>query len=230
MFDLAGDDAIQFGLGEPDFQPPPLAIKAFSRAMEEGRNKYTTTAGLPELRKKIAETWHHRDPHLDERNVCITMSGTNALLDIFLALVNPGDNVLIPEPYFPLYPTDVVLCGGEANMYPCHFENGFVPTIDDLQSRVDGNTVAVLYNFPSNPTGGNVNESQRDALVDFARRNDLWLITDEVYDKIVYDSEHVSFLGAGYDKVIMINSFSKTFAMTGWRIGYLLSQIGRAHV
>jgi len=223
MFDLAGDDAIQFGLGEPDFQPPPLAIKAFSRAMEEGRNKYTTTAGLPELRKKIAETWHHRDPHLDERNVCITMSGTNALLDIFLALVNPGDNVLIPEPYFPLYPTDVVLCGGEANMYPCYFENGFVPTIDDLQSRVDGNTVAVLYNFPSNPTGGNVNESQRDALVEFARRNDLWLITDEVYDKIVYDSEHVSFLGAGYDKVIMINSFSKTFAMTGWRIGYLLS-------
>ena len=71
MFDLAGDDAIQFGLGEPDFQPPPLAIKAFSRAMEEGRNKYTTTAGLPELRKKIAETWHHRDPHLDERNVYV---------------------------------------------------------------------------------------------------------------------------------------------------------------
>ncbi len=223
MFDLAGEDAIQFGLGEPDFQPPPLAINAFSRAMEEGRNKYTTTAGLPELREKIAETWHHRDSGLDQRNVCITMSGTNALLDIFLALVNPGDNVLIPEPYFPLYPTDVVLCGGQANMYPCHFENGFVPTIEDLESRVDENTIAVLYNFPSNPTGGNVNEKQRDELVQFAKEHDLWLITDEVYDKIVYDSEHVSFLGAGYEKVIMINSFSKTFAMTGWRIGYLLS-------
>ena len=223
MFDLAGDDAIQFGLGEPDFQPPPLAIKAFSKAMEDGRNKYTTTAGLPELRKKIAETWHHRDSDLDESNVCITMSGTNALLDIFLALVNPGDNVLIPEPYFPLYPTDVVLCGGEANMYPCHFENGFVPTIEDLESRINENTIAILYNFPSNPTGGNVTEEQRDKLVKFAQENDLWLITDEVYDKIIYDSEHVSFLGAGYEKVIMINSFSKTFAMTGWRIGYLLS-------
>jgi len=223
MFDLAGDDAIQFGLGEPDFQPPQLAIKAFSKAMEDGRNKYTTTAGLPELRKKVAQTWHHRDSTLDERNVCITMSGTNALLDIFLALVNPGDNVLIPEPYFPLYPTDVVLCGGEANMYPCHFENGFVPTIEDLKSRVNENTIAILYNFPSNPTGGNVTEEQRDNLVQFAKENDLWLITDEVYDKIVYDSEHVSFLGAGYEKVIMINSFSKTFAMTGWRIGYLLS-------
>ena len=223
MFDLAGDDAIQFGLGEPDFQPPAIAIKAFSKAMEDGRNKYTTTAGLPELRKKIAQTWHHRDSNLDERNVCITMSGTNALLDIFLALVNPGDNVLIPEPYFPLYPTDVVLCGGEANMYPCYFENGFVPTIEDLKSRVNKNTIAILYNFPSNPTGGNVTKEQRDVLVQFAQENDLWLITDEVYDKIVYDTEHVSFLGAGYEKVIMINSFSKTFAMTGWRIGYLLS-------
>ncbi|MBT3356925.1 MAG: aminotransferase class I/II-fold pyridoxal phosphate-dependent enzyme [Euryarchaeota archaeon] len=223
MFDLAGEDSIQFGLGEPDFQPPPIAIEAFSRAMREGRNKYTTTAGLPPLRQKIAETWHHLDPSLDKSNVCITMSGTNGLLDIFLALVNPGDNVLLPEPYFPLYPTDVVICGGEANMYPCTFENGFVPTISDLQSRVDENTVAILYNFPSNPTGGNVTEAQRDELVTFARDNDLWLITDEVYDRIVYDQEHVSFLGAGYDKVIMINSFSKTFAMTGWRIGYLLS-------
>ena len=223
LFDLAGDDAIQFGLGEPDFQPPAIAIKAFSKAMEDGRNKYTTTAGLPELRNKIAQTWHHRDSKLDESNVCITMSGTNALLDIFLALVNPGDNVLIPEPYFPLYPTDVVLCGGEANMYPCYFENGFVPTIEDLKSRVNKNTIAILYNFPSNPTGGNVTKEQRDVLVQFAQENDLWLITDEVYDKIVYDTEHVSFLGAGYEKVIMINSFSKTFAMTGWRIGYLLS-------
>ena len=223
MFDLAGDDAIQFGLGEPDFQPPDVAIKAFSRAMEEGRNKYTTTAGLPDLRKKIAETWHHRDSNLSDSNVCITMSGTNALLDIFLALVNPGDNVLIPEPYFPLYPTHPVICGGEANMYPCYFENGFVPLVEDLEARINENTIGVLYNFPSNPTGGNVNEEQRDALVQFAKENDIWLITDEVYDKIVYDSEHVSFLGAGYDKVIMINSFSKTFAMTGWRIGYLLS-------
>ena len=223
MFDLAGDDAVQFGLGEPDFQPPALAIEAFTRAMKDGRNKYTTTAGLPDLRKKIAEMWHHRIPNLDESNVCITMSGTNALLDIFLAIVNPGDKVMIPEPYFPLYPPDVVICGGEPSFYPCKFENGFVPTISDLEEIVDDKTVAILYNFPSNPTGGNVNEEQRDELVEFAKENDLWLITDEVYDRIVYDSPHVSFLGAGYDKLVMVQSFSKTFAMTGWRIGYLLS-------
>ncbi len=223
MFDMAGDDAVQFGLGEPDFQPPEIAVEAFTRAMKDGRNKYTTTAGLPSLRSKIAEMWHHLVPSLDESNVCITMSGTNALLDIFLAMVNPGDNVLIPEPYFPLYPPDVVICGGEPRLYPCHFENGFVPTISDLEELVDENTVAILYNFPSNPTGGNVNEGQRDELVEFARSNDLWLITDEVYDRIVYDAPHVSFLGAGYDKLVMVQSFSKTFAMTGWRIGYLLS-------
>ncbi|MAJ18259.1 MAG: aminotransferase [Euryarchaeota archaeon] len=223
MFDMAGDDAVQFGLGEPDFQPPALAIEAFSQAMKDGRNKYTTTAGLPPLRQKIAETWHNRIPTLDENNVCMTMSGTNALLDIFLALVDPGDEVLLPEPYFPLYPTDVVICGGNPVLYPCLFDNGFVPTIADLESSLTEKTVAVLYNFPSNPTGGNVTPEQRDELIEFARANDLWVITDEVYDRIVYDSEHVSFLGAGYDKVIMINSFSKTFAMTGWRIGYILS-------
>ena len=224
MFDMAGDDSVQFGLGEPDFQPPDLAIDAFEKAMREGRNKYTTTAGLPELRQKIAETWHYLSPELDETNVCITMSGTNALLDIFLALVDPGDEVLIPEPYFPLYPPDVVICGGQPSLYPCRFENGFVPKIEDLEERVNENTVAILYNFPSNPTGGNVTPEQRDELLAFAERNDLWVITDEVYDRIVYDCEHVSFLGAGYDKVIMINSFSKTFAMTGWRIGYILSE------
>ena len=230
MFDMADDDAVQFGLGEPDFQPPEIAIEAFAKAMKDGKNKYTTTAGLPALRQKIAEMWHHRIPELNASNVCITMSGTNGLLDIFLALVGPGDNVLIPEPYFPLYPSDALICGGEPNLYPCTFENGFVPTIEDLESRVDENTVAVLYNFPSNPTGGNVTASQRDELITFASEHDIWLITDEVYDRIVYDGQHVSFLGAGYDKVIMVQSFSKTFAMTGWRIGYILSSDQEAMV
>ena len=94
MFDMAGDDVISFGLGEPDFQPPLVAINAFHNAMLNGHNKYTTTAGLPALRKRIAETWTSRCPGLDESNVCMTMSGTNALLNIFATLVNPGQNVL----------------------------------------------------------------------------------------------------------------------------------------
>ncbi len=223
MFDMAGDDVISFGLGEPDFQPPLLAIEEFHKAMLDGHNKYTTTAGLPELRKKIAQSWSVYDSNLDERNVCMTMSGTNALFNCFMALVEAGDNVLLPEPYFPLYGPDVILTGGEARYYPCLFENEFIPTLDDLEKLVDENTKVILYNFPSNPTGAMLTNDQRDELLNFALKHDLWIITDEVYDRIIYEGEHVSFVGTGYEKLLLINSFSKTFAMTGWRIGYVLS-------
>ncbi|HJM66848.1 MAG TPA: aminotransferase class I/II-fold pyridoxal phosphate-dependent enzyme [Candidatus Thalassarchaeaceae archaeon] len=223
MFDMAGDDVISFGLGEPDFQPPQVAIEAMHQAMLAGHNKYTTTAGLPILRKRIAESLHHLEPEIGEENVCMTMSGTNALLNCVLTLVNPGANVLLPEPYFPLYGPDVLIAGGEARYYPCFFENEFVPTIEDLESLVDEDTVAILYNFPGNPTGATLSSEQRDELLEFAKKHSLWIITDEVYDRIVYDVEHVSFLGTGYNRTLMINSFSKTFAMTGWRIGYICS-------
>ena len=223
MFDLAGDDVISFGLGEPDFQPPKIAIDSFYQAMLDGKNKYTTTAGLPKLRTKIADSWTQYQSGMDESNVCITMSGTNALLNIFLTIVNPGENVLLPEPYFPLYGPDVSICGGETRYYPCKFENEFIPKISDLEELVDEKTVAILYNFPSNPTGGTLNEQQRDELLDFAMKNDLWIISDEVYDRIVFDGKHVSFMGTNYDKTLIVNSFSKTFAMTGWRIGYIIS-------
>lgn len=223
MFDLAGDDVISFGLGEPDFQPPPVAIEAFHQAMLDGRNKYTTTAGLPALRSKIAESWASYQPGMDENNVCITMSGTNALLNLFLSLVNPGDNVLLPEPYFPLYGPDVSIAGGTAKYYSCLFENEFIPDVEHLESLVDENTVAILYNFPSNPTGGTLDTTQRDDLLEFAKRHDLWIISDEVYDRIVFDEPHVSFMGTGYERVLIVNSFSKTFAMTGWRMGYIAS-------
>ncbi len=223
MFDLAGDDVISFGLGEPDFQPPPVAIEAFHQAMLDGRNKYTTTAGLPALRKKIAESWESYQTGMDEQNICITMSGTNALLNLFLTLVNPGENVLLPEPYFPLYGPDVSIAGGEARFYPCLFENQFIPRTEDLEELIDENTVAILYNFPSNPTGGTLDEQQRDELLEFAQKHDLWLISDEVYDRIVFDTPHVSFMGTGYERVLLVNSFSKTFAMTGWRMGYIAS-------
>ena len=126
MFDLAGDDVISFGLGEPDFQPPTVAIEAFHKAMLDGRNKYTTTAGLPSLRKKIAASWSPYQTGMDENNVCMTMSGTNALLNLFMTVINPGQNVLLPEPYFPLYGPDATLVGGEARYYPCLFEHEFI--------------------------------------------------------------------------------------------------------
>ncbi|MDA7463333.1 aminotransferase class I/II-fold pyridoxal phosphate-dependent enzyme [Candidatus Poseidonia alphae] len=223
MFDLAGDDVISFGLGEPDFQPPRVAIDAFYQAMLDGHNKYTTTAGMPALRQKIADSWTSYQAGMTEENVCMTMSGTNALLNLFMTLVNPGENILLPEPYFPLYGPDATLVGGESQYYPCLFENEFVPRVEDLETLVDEKTVAILYNFPSNPTGGTLNESQRDDLLAFAKKHDLWIISDEVYDRIVFEGAHVSFMGTDYDKLMVVNSFSKTFAMTGWRIGYIIS-------
>ncbi|MBT5727424.1 MAG: aminotransferase class I/II-fold pyridoxal phosphate-dependent enzyme [Euryarchaeota archaeon] len=228
MFDLAGDDVISFGLGEPDFQPPSIAIEAFHQAMLDGKNKYTTTAGLPALREKIAASWASYQAGLDASNVCVTMSGTNALLNLFLTLVNPGDNVLLPEPYFPLYGPDVSIAGGSATYYPCQFEHEFIPQVSDLEAIVDDRTVAILYNFPSNPTGGTLDTQQRDELLAFARKHNLWIISDEVYDRIVFDGPHISFMGAGYDRVLVVNSFSKTFAMTGWRMGYIISEHAEA--
>ena len=103
------------------------------------------------------------------------------------------------------------------------FENQFIPQVEDLEKLVDENTVAILYNFPSNPTGGTLDTHQRDELLAFAQKHDLWLISDEVYDRIVFEEEHVSFMGTGYERVLLVNSFSKTFAMTGWRMGYIIS-------
>ncbi len=223
MFDLAGEDAIHLGLGEPDFQPPAVAIEAFHQAMIDGHNKYTTTAGLPPLRERIASLWRHLEPDLGIENVCMTMSGTNALLTISLAMLNSGDNILLPNPCFPLYGPHATITGAEPRFYACTFEHEFVPQVSELEELVDENTKAILYNFPSNPTGATITAEQRNELLEFARRHDLWVITDEVYDRIIYDQPHVSFLGAGYDDVVMIQSFSKTFAMTGWRMGYILS-------
>ena len=162
MFDLAGKDTIHLGLGEPDFQPPDAAIDAFYQAMIEGHNKYTTTAGMPKLRAEIAELWNHLDSTLTENNVCITMSGTNAILNSCLCFLNPGDNILIPDPCFPLYGPHAVITGAEPRFYPCTFENEFVPTTDNLESLVDENTKAIIYNFPNNPTGATITIEQRD--------------------------------------------------------------------
>jgi len=224
MFELSGPDAVQFGLGEPDFQPPEVAIEAFHRAMRDGHNKYTTSMGLPALREAIAAGWSPWCAGLDTRNVCITMSGTNALLTCALTLLDPGDNALIPDPGFVLYGPHAMICGAEARRYPCRFENGFVPDVAELEALVDARTKALYACFPSNPTGGGLTEAQRDGLIAFARRHGLWIITDEVYHHMLYDRPHVSFVGAGYERVLMVNSFSKTFAMTGWRIGYVLAE------
>ena len=202
---------------------PPVAIEAFHQAMLEGHNKYTTTAGHPELRNRIARTWDAHLPGLDERHVCMTMSGTNALMNCYMALLDPGDQILIPEPYFPLYGPDATLVGAEGVLYPCRFEHRFVPQVADLEALVTSRTKAILYNFPSNPTGATLNLGERDALLEFARAHE---ISGSSPMRCTIASSTRAHMSHSSEQGMIQSSWSihsQRPAMTGWRIGYLIS-------
>lgn len=234
MFELASKDAIHLGLGEPDFQPPRAALDAVKRAVDEGHNKYGPTPGLPRLRKLIAERCCRYDKNLTMKNVLVTAGGTEALMATMLTFIEPGDEVLIPDPGFPLYGPQTTLCGGKGVTYGLTETNDFLPDIEELQSKITSKTKAILTNSPSNPTGGVLDREHVNAIADVAEDKNLLIITDEVYDEIIYEGWHHSFLGR-YDRVVHINSLSKTYALTGWRVGYILTnrdffvQLRKAH-
>jgi len=223
MFDMAGSKAVHLGLGEPDFQPPPRVIAALKDAVDQGLNKYGPTQGIPPLREAIADYTREYWDDVTADNILVTSSGTEALMITAMSIVNPGDEVLIPDPGFVLFTPQVKLCGGIPIHYPVAYKHGFVPQVNVLESLITQHTKALIVNSPSNPTGGVFSQKDIEALVEFAKNNDLVIISDEIYDRIVYDGEcHRSFLGK-YDDVIQINSFSKTLATTGWRIGFLVA-------
>lgn len=222
MFELAGKDAINFGIGEPDFQPPDFVIEAFARAMREGKNNYGPSSGIPELRSAIAEKERHRLPTIDASHVVVTCGSTEGLYATMASYINPGDEVLIPNPGFVLYRPHVFLCGGTPVPYPLRKEYHYRPRVDDLRSLVTPRTKAIIVNSPGNPTGACLRSKDVDYIIEFAREHNLLLITDEAYDTITFDRPHATFLGK-YDKLVYLNTFSKTYAMTGWRIGYLVA-------
>jgi aspartate aminotransferase len=223
MFELAGKDAINFGIGEPDFQPPPFVIEAFARAMREGKNNYGPSSGIPKLRAAIAEKERHRLPTIDASHVVVTCGSTEGLYATLASYVDPGDEVLIPNPGFVLYRPHVFLCGGIPVTYPLRKEFHYRPRVDDLRQLVTPRTKALIVNSPSNPTGSCLRAKDVDYIVEFAREHDLLLLTDEAYDTITFDRPHASFLGK-YENTVYFNTFSKTYAMTGWRIGYLVAR------
>jgi aspartate aminotransferase len=223
MFEMAGKDAINFGIGEPDFQPPDFVIEAYAKAMREGKNNYGPSSGIPELRAAIAEKERHRLPTIDASHVVVTCGSTEALYATLASYVNPGDEVLIPNPGFVLYRPHVFLCGGIPVTYPLRKEFHYRPRVDDLRQLVTPRTKALVVNSPSNPTGSCLRPKDVDYIVEFAREHDLLLLTDEAYDTITFDRPHASFLGK-YENTVYFNTFSKTYAMTGWRIGYLVAK------
>jgi aspartate aminotransferase len=232
MFDMAKEDSVHLGLGEPDFQPPEHVIQAMKDALDEGHNKYGPTNGIPALRQAIADDLNKtfgsqgkrvgfdgQDQVMDE-NIIVTSSGTEALGTITRVMFEDGDEVLYPNPGFVLYAPQITLTEATPVDYPLTHDNEFVPRVDDLQERVTPKTRAVILNSPNNPTGGVHTALDVDELIKFARDNEITIISDDVYEKVVYEGVHESMIGK-YDDLIMVNSFSKTYCMTGWRIGYL---------
>ncbi len=220
MFELAGKDTINLGIGEPDFQPHPKAIEALSSSAKEGKNKYTSTFGITELREKIAEVLLSKRTDYTKDNVLITTGGSHALYIATQTIVDPGDEVLVPNPGFPIYAPHVILAGGRPVYYSLEAENDFLPSLEELQEKASKNTKAIIVNTPQNPTGGVLGEKEVKGIIEIAEDYDMYIIADEVYDVFVFEGSHVSFLGR-YDKVLYPYSFSKRFAMTGWRIGFL---------
>lgn len=229
MFELAGKDAISFGIGEPDQQPPPHALAAYEQALRDGRNKYCPSAGIPELREALAERARQHWPEARALNVVVTAGSTNALLSTMLGFLDPGDEVLIPDPGFVLYAPHARLAGGVPVRYPLRMEHRFCPQAEDIAPLITPRTKAILVNSPSNPTGGVLTEAAADAIADLAREHGLLVVSDEAYDHFVYGVKHVSMLGRA-DDLVYVNTFSKTYAMTGWRLGWVVATHENADV
>ena len=217
MFDLAGPDSINLGLGEPDLAPPIEAIEGMNAAATAGLNKYGPTAGIPELRKAVAERFS-KYGDITGDNIIITPSGSSALLEITQSMIDPGDNVLIPSPGFVIYGPHAQLAGGTFTEYKLT-EGDFQPDTDDIQSKIRPETKMLVVTNPSNPTGGVLSEETYRALSDIAADTGVTILSDEVYDSFIYEGKHHSFMNQ-LDKAVVVNGFSKMMAVTGWRMGF----------
>jgi len=222
MFEAAPPRSINLGLGEPDFDPPPEVVEAICRAIREGHNHYGPSAGLPALRDRLAERYRDREPATDRENVLVTGSGTEALMATALTLYDPDDEVLVPNPGFVLYAPHARLAGAVPVPYSLTRERRFLPDLDELEELVTSRTRAIVVNSPSNPTGAVFPKELVDRVASFADRHDLTIVSDEVYEEIAYDAPSVSFWGRS-DRAVIVNSFSKTLATTGWRIGFVVA-------
>ena len=217
MFDLAGPDSINLGLGEPDLAPPVEAIEGMNAAATAGLNKYGPTAGIPELRKAVAERFS-KYGDITGDNIIITPSGSSALLEITQSMIDPGDNVLIPSPGFVIYGPHAQLAGGTFTEYKLT-EGDFQPDTDDIQSKIRPETKMLVVTNPSNPTGGVLSEETYRALSDIAADTGVTILSDEVYDSFIYEGRHHSFMNQ-LDRAVVVNGFSKMMAVTGWRMGF----------
>ena len=219
VFDRAKPGSINLGLGEPDLPTPDVIRRAAVKAIVEEQNGYTSHAGLPSLREKVAAEY----PYLQQRpeRVIITAGSQEALYLTLLALVDEGDEVLLPNPGFVAYPTIVRMAGGTASFYRLPRERGFEFDIEDFRRALTPRTKVVVCISPSNPTGRVLSQSDLAAIGDALRDHGAYLISDEIYRELYYTVERPGSLSTFYERTIVIGGLSKSMSMTGWRLGWL---------
>ncbi len=222
-----GIDLVNFTAGEPDFDTPERIKDAAIQALKRGMTKYTDVRGIEPLRQAIAEKYK-REYGLDYQKdqVLVSCGGKHALYNLLQALLNPGDEVVIPSPYWVSYSDMTLLAGGVPKIVPTKEENGFRITPEELEASLTPKTRVFILNSPCNPTGAAYHRADLEALSFVLEKHDCLIISDDIYEKIVYDSFHFHSIATINPKLrertVIANSVSKTYAMTGWRIGYAL--------
>lgn len=226
-FDVASrmKDVISLGLGEPDFEPPDHVKQAAKDAIDQGYHRYTANAGMHEVREAIAAKIRHDNgiEYDAETEVMVTVGAINAIALAILTLVNPGDEVLIPDPTFVAFEPCVITAGGVPVSVPLHESHGFRMRAEDIRKKLTPKSRLIVVNTPQNPTGSVLLPADLEEIAAIAREHNLIVLSDEVYEKIIYDGvRHVSIgsLPGMRRRTVMVNSFSKTYCVCGWRIGY----------
>jgi len=224
QLEISGREIIHFEIGQPDFETFPNVSLAGIRAITEGRTHYTPPAGLPSLREVIAEDCGlRRNIHIDPEEVVVGPGAKPALFFSTLSLIEPGDEVIYPNPGFPTYEAMIRLAGGVPVAIPLIEENNFSFDLEQFDRKLSGRTKLIIINSPSNPTGGVIPQTDLEHIAKMAQQYDCWVISDEIYARIVYDGLRVPSIASipGMQlRTIIVDGFSKTYAMTGWRLGY----------
>ena len=217
-------DIVSLGVGEPDFTTPYRIVEAAKKSLDEGKTFYTSNQGLPVLREKTSRYLKDRfnvDYSKDE--MILTAGSSQGILAALMAIINSGDEIIVTEPTYICYIPDIEMCGGKAVVIPLKAENEFKLTKEELESYITDKTKAVFLSFPNNPTGAIMTKEDLEEIAPIILKNDLYVITDEIYAELTYGSKHCSIASfKGFkERTILINGFSKSFAMTGWRLGYV---------
>ncbi len=228
FFDIVTEmeDAISLGVGEPDFDTPWRIREEGIYALEKGRTFYTSNAGLKELRQAVCDYYERRFnlKYNYENESLITVGGSEGIDLLFRAIINEGDEILICEPSFVSYKPMVFMAGGTPVAIPLKEENNFKLTPSDLDGKINEKTKAIMISFPTNPTGAIMKRDELEKIAKIAIENNLLVISDEIYAELTYSGKHVSIaeLKGMKERTVIINGFSKAYAMTGWRLGYAL--------